>query len=99
MKRITEFLTLAAVALLCMVSCNDAYAATIYDADPSRAVFFLGLAIFIYMLPTFIAGVRHQKHTGAICALNILLGWTLLGWVGALVWSLLDNTREVTYGN
>jgi hypothetical protein len=25
----------------------------------------------------------------AICALNILLGWTFLGWIVALVWALI----------
>ena len=41
--------------------------------------------IALYMLPTWIAAVRMHRQTTAIAALNILLGWTLLGWVGALV--------------
>jgi hypothetical protein len=31
---------------------------------------------------------------GAIFALNLLLGWTVLGWIAAIVWSLNSNTRE-----
>jgi hypothetical protein len=42
--------------------------------------------VALYFLPTFI-GFR-KANAGAIFALNLLLGWTLLGWVGALVWAL-----------
>ncbi len=41
-----------------------------------------------YFLPTIVAGMRDHSSTGAIGALNLLLGWTFLGWVVALVWSL-----------
>ena len=41
-----------------------------------------------YLLPTVIAFSRGHHSKVAIAALNILLGWSLLGWVGALVWSL-----------
>lgn len=44
----------------------------------------LGLAL--YLLPTII-GFR-KRNAGAIFALNLLLGWTLVGWVVALVWAL-----------
>ena len=43
----------------------------------------------IYFLPTMIAYKRRHRNFLAILALNIFLGWTLFGWVGALVWSLL----------
>ena len=42
----------------------------------------------IYFLPTIIAGARENKDGGAIAALNLLLGWTFIGWAVALVWSL-----------
>lgn len=50
---------------------------------------FIGLLLLIglYFVPTIIAGVRRHHNTLAIFALNLLLGWTFLGWVGALVWS------------
>jgi len=52
----------------------------------------IGLLIFIYLLPAIIAAKRHHNNEGAIVSLNILLGWTFLGWVAAFVW-LTDNTR------
>jgi hypothetical protein len=53
----------------------------------------IGILIFIYLLPAIIAAERHHNNEGAIVALNILLGWTFLGWVAAFVWALTDNTR------
>ena len=40
-----------------------------------------------YFLPSIIASRRGHRQAGAITVLNLLLGWTLLGWVIALVWS------------
>ena len=41
-----------------------------------------------YMIPTLIAMARKKKNAGAILALNFLLGWSILGWIAALVWAL-----------
>jgi Ni,Fe-hydrogenase I cytochrome b subunit len=50
------------------------------------------LSIFsLYFLPTFIAFTNKRKNKVAISALNILLGWTLLGWVASLVWALMKD--------
>ncbi len=38
-----------------------------------------------YMLPWAIAATRGKANTGAIGILNLLLGWTLVGWIVALV--------------
>ena len=42
----------------------------------------------LYMLPTIIAAVQQRTNTGAIAALNVLLGKTFIGWVVALVWAM-----------
>lgn len=42
----------------------------------------------IYFLPGLIAVTRDHRQMVAIFALNLLLGWTLIGWVAALVWAL-----------
>jgi len=47
---------------------------------------FAGMAF--YFLPTIIALVRQKRNTIAIFVLNFFLGWTFVGWVVALVWSL-----------
>jgi Superinfection immunity protein len=43
--------------------------------------------ILLYFVPTFVAHRRGHRNAGAIAVLNILLGWTLIGWVVALVWA------------
>jgi hypothetical protein len=55
---------------------------------------YLGFLILLYFLPGFNAYSRSHKNRQAIFALNFLLGWTVLGWVIALVWSLTDNVAE-----
>ena len=50
-------------------------------------VFFMFLVV-LYFLPTFIAGARSKRNVGAICVLNIFLGWTFIGWLIALIWAL-----------
>ena len=48
----------------------------------------LALAVIVYFLPLIIASQRKHPSAIAIAALNLLAGWTLLGWLFALVWSL-----------
>lgn len=51
----------------------------------------LCIGLPLYLLPTFVAVARKHRNKMAIAALNILLGWSVLGWVGSLVWSLSDQ--------
>ena len=46
------------------------------------------LGIAAYFIPTAIAAFRGHHNTMAIFGLNLLLGWTFIGWVASLVWSL-----------
>ncbi len=43
-----------------------------------------------YFLPVMIAWTNNRRNTSAIFALNFFLGWTLLGWVAALIWALKE---------
>jgi hypothetical protein len=52
------------------------------------------LSILINLLPTVIAGLRGHHNIGAIFFLNLLLRWTLLAWVFALVWSATVTDRQ-----
>jgi hypothetical protein len=45
------------------------------------------LALILYFCPTGIAFRRGHHNRNAIFVLNLFLGWTLLGWVAALVWA------------
>ena len=52
-----------------------------------EGLFALLLLAAIYFLPTIIAAIREHHNAGAIFMLNLLLGWTLLGWIIAIVWA------------
>lgn len=52
----------------------------------------------LYLVPTVIASMRRHPNAGAIMLLNVLLGWTLLGWVVALVWSVTAFSRPAAAG-
>ncbi len=49
-------------------------------------VFFV-FSIAFYFLPGIIASIRGHRQQLAIWIVDILLGWTFIGWVVALVWA------------
>lgn len=49
--------------------------------------------IGIYLIPTIIAVQEKKINRNAIVALNILAGWTVVGWIGALVWALAKDRQ------
>jgi hypothetical protein len=49
-------------------------------------VLFIGI---IYLIPAIIASRRSHPYSGRIFALNLFLGWTTIGWLGALIWALI----------
>ena len=48
----------------------------------------------IYFLPWFVARSRRHHATDAIFIANLVLGWTFLGWFGALAWAAMPVKRE-----
>jgi hypothetical protein len=48
---------------------------------------FFGLGFLFYFLPTIIGVARSKRDLLSIFLLNLFLGWTLIGWVVALVWA------------
>lgn len=56
-----------------------------------KGLIILVLGFVIYFLPAIIVANRDHRHWLAIQILNLILGWTVLGWIVALVWSLMDQ--------
>jgi zinc transporter ZupT len=50
-----------------------------------------GFIVLIYFLPGLIAHEKNRKNTTAIFVLNLLTGWTVIGWIIALVWALTED--------
>jgi len=51
-------------------------------------ILLLIVALVIYFTPMLIAIDRDHPQMGPIAVINIFLGWTLVGWVVALAWSV-----------
>jgi ABC-type transport system involved in cytochrome c biogenesis permease component len=49
--------------------------------------------LVLYLISTLVAWWRSHHQVMAIVALNLLLGWTVLGWIGALIWALTTVHR------
>lgn len=49
----------------------------------------------LYLQPTYEAWRLKQPNLVAIAALNLLLGWTLLGWVVSFVWALKTPEKVI----
>lgn len=60
-------------------------------ADPATAplgAFITAAGILLYFLPAIVGWARQHPYLGAIVVVDLFLGWTLIGWVCALAWSL-----------
>jgi len=58
------------------------------------SLFSAAFVLALYFLPTIVAWRRNHNNMAAIFALNLLTGWTALGWVAAIVWSLTANVAK-----
>lgn len=56
------------------------------EPGPLAGLMILFVAGIIYFLPSIVG--RHSRNSQAIILLNLLLGWTVLGWVAALIWAV-----------
>lgn len=54
-----------------------------------------GPEMLVYFIPSFVAVARNHDKRFPIFALNLVLGWTVIGWIGALVWSLMRQVKEL----
>lgn len=79
-----------------VMAATPALAATSPDGNiegVAGALVLLGLIVAAYFFPALIAWRRGHPNTLAIFLLNLLAGWTFIGWVGALVWAATAVAR------
>lgn len=61
----------------------------------SVAVLIAGIgSIIIYMLPWVIALICGTKSTTAIFFVSLLFNWTMIGWIGTLIWSIVAEKKS-----
>jgi hypothetical protein len=61
------------------------------EPDTFSVIVTLLTVSFFYFLPAVIAYANKRRQREAITVLNLLLGWTVIGWIVALVWSLCED--------
>jgi len=59
------------------------------------AMFTLLFLTLLYFLPAILG--RDKADATGIFLLNLLLGWTLIGWVVAFLWAISSDRRPVAY--
>jgi hypothetical protein len=83
-----RFIVLAFLAAFCW--------SMAFDPLPGREMNMIGVIISLstiffvpalYMQPTFEAWINKHPNLYSVALLNIFLGWTIVGWVGAIVWA------------
>ena len=101
MKSKHEYIWFAVILLLALISgCHYEGVAEIDDVGHFQTREFImgfgfGLAgALIYFLPSLIASRREHRNLVAIIILDTLLGWTILGWIGALIWAVIEEPKK-----
>jgi hypothetical protein len=52
------------------------------------------VGFFIYFLPCVVASSRGSASGGSVFLVNLLFGWTLIGWLIALVMAVSTETSD-----
>jgi len=50
--------------------------------------FIVLIVLGLYFLPSIVADARKHRSSSGVFLLNLFFGWTLLGWVLALIWAV-----------
>ena len=61
--------------------------------DDSGGAVYLLILVGIYFFPGIVAEVRRHRQRLTIGMSNLLLGWTVLGWIFALIWACSSDVE------
>jgi hypothetical protein len=56
------------------------------------------VAVIIYVVPSIVANRCQTVNQGAVIVVNLLLGWTCLGWIAALAMAAGGMTKDQLTG-
>lgn len=87
------WLLFTALALLGLIAPARAGQSQLEAALKLFALLLFGVSI--YLLPALIAENRLHRQRIPIYLLNLLLGWTFIGWVAGLVWSTTTDIEKI----
>ena len=83
------------IALACIILLGGCAAGPFRTGPWEIALIFVGIfGLGLYFLPTIIAAARRKKKMLGIVLLNALAGWSLVGWIVALVWAFASDNKN-----
>jgi hypothetical protein len=50
--------------------------------------------VILYFVPTLVASSRRHPNEEAIGVVNLLLGWTIIGWIACLIWAMRTSSER-----
>lgn len=53
------------------------------------------IGIFAYFFPTVLAYSKKKRSKASVFVLNFFLGWTLIGWIVALIWAVNKDEERI----
>jgi Superinfection immunity protein len=56
----------------------------------------IALALAVYFLPSIISSTRTRRYLTGIFWVNLLFGWTVLGWIAALIWAVMEKPTPIS---
>ncbi|MGO0686835.1 superinfection immunity protein [Pseudomonas fulva] len=68
----------------------------VVEPDSTQAFVMLAMAVALYFTPTIIAASRTHPNRVSIMLLNFFLGWTVLGWIASLIWSVSSGGKPIS---
>ncbi|WP_190121988.1 superinfection immunity protein [Streptomyces inusitatus] len=76
---------------------NRLVEATVFGDGATVIAVAVGVILFIaYFVPTIVAFTRNVPNSGSVLVINLLLGWTLIGWIVALAMAARSQSPRAT---
>jgi hypothetical protein len=96
-KHLRNFLLSVAVLIgIIILSSGNLFDELIALFSSAFGICLFVLVAALYFLPAIKAYQDKKANRQAILVLDLLLGWTLIGWVVALVWACTKNSARPT---
>ncbi len=64
-----------------------------HDSNPAVFMIFLAVLLVVHFVPSFVAFSRDHASKVLILILNIIMGWTVIGWALLLFWAYNGQKR------
>ncbi len=61
------------------------------NASVSLLVTIVVVTVLLYFIPSVVALMRRHAYLKQVLVLNVILGWSTIGWVALLVWAFVGG--------